>query len=130
MSINSFDLATKITNSFCQIPLLRNHPVIINDVKQEVDKFIDEIYQYLDSNNLTFDELEIHNLDYTNNDLLFIMNDSECIYNIFLKLFCGSIDDYLEKNNNANQEIANYYIDNYANDIQIFILNYFRNYLN
>lgn len=124
MSINTFELASQISFQFCQIPLLKNHPTVIHEIKIECDKLINELYQYLDSNNLTFNELDLEDNDYENNDLLFIMNNGEYVYNIFLKCFCGAVDDFLEKSNNGNQEMAEYYISNFSDALQLFILKF------
>ena len=126
MSINTFELASQISFHFCQIPLLKSHPVVINEIKIECDKLIDELYQYLDSNNLTFNDLELEDNDYENNDVLFIMNNSEIVYNIFLKCFCNAFDDFLEKSNNGQEEMANYYVSHFSDSMQLFILKFIK----
>jgi hypothetical protein len=124
MPIDSHYLAQEITKKFCKVSLLSNHPVIIYQVKEEVDKLIHEIYEYLEMNNLTFHELELQENDYENNDLLVIMGQSETLLNIFIKLFCGSIDDFIETK--GLESIVDFFQDHYSSDLQFFILNYFR----
>ena len=119
MNFNTYEISKKVTFEYCQIPLLKEHPSIIQDVKKYIDVLILKISDELKKTNKTLkqflDEESFENIDI-----------EDILYNIIIVLHGGAIDNFMKYEDVVADRFYEYYLNSFDVEIGEYIISLLR----
>ena len=116
MNINTHEISKHVTLEYCQVPLLKEHPSIIQDVKKYIDILMSKISNELKKENKTLNQFLDDENAFENIDI------EDILYNIVIILHCNALDNFMKYEDVVSDRFYEYYLNSFDIEIGDYIV--------